>query len=82
MVYSFPHKCICYAKGWQITWWGKVSQRSIWPLVKIVKLTHSENIYSGFYLTVNNLMKDEMQKVFSLMNEHSGFIKFTLNALD
>ena len=35
-----------------------------------------------FYLAVNKLITDKTQNNFSLITEHSGFIKYSLNKLD
>ena len=35
-----------------------------------------------FYLAVNKLITEKMQNIFSLIAEHSGFIRYTLNKID
>ena len=34
------------------------------------------------YLAVNKLIEDKTQNIFSLIAEHFGFLKYTLNKLD
>ena len=50
-------------------------------LGKIIQLEHLEDVYIRFFknLAVNKLFIDKMQSIFSLIAEHSGFIKYTLN---
>ena len=38
--------------------------------------------YMVFNLAVNKLITDKMQNIFSLINERSGFIKYSLSKLD
>ena len=41
-----------------------------------------ELAFPGFYLSVNELITDKMQDIFSLIIQHSSFIEYTLNKLD
>ena len=51
-----------------------------------MELTHLEDIHHSFFffffflnLAVNKLITDKRQKFFSLIAEHTGFIKYALN---
>ena len=47
-----------------------------------MELAHLKVLTLVFYSAVNKLIIDKRQNIYSLIAEHSGFIKYTLNKLD
>ena len=49
-----------------------------------MELAHLESVHLSFFFNsaVNKLMIDKMQNIISLIDEHSGFIEYSLNKID
>ena len=77
LIYMYKKNLALNNIQWLVRRKTKPNQTKL-SLTKIMELAQLD----FFYFTLNKWIRDKRQKIFSLIAEHFGFIKYSLNKLD